>query len=196
MPKTVFYVRVSTKDQNPALQIDAAKQAGIATKNIYVEKASGARADRPELAKALAACEPGDTLACWKLDRVGRSVAHLAKLLQELEARGIHFRTSDGSMDTSSSNGRLLLHMLAAVAQFERDLIIERTRAGLAAHRKAGKRLGPPIKWRPDMARRARELQEKGDMSGEEIARMLKVSRRTLYRGLKAARDHDEVASG
>ena len=95
MSKTIFYARVSTRDQNPALQIDAAQKLGVKSDDIYVEKASGSRHDRPVLAEAIAACEKGDTLACWKLDRVGRSVAHLSKLLADLEAparqdRGTH----------------------------------------------------------------------------------------------------------
>ena len=84
MPKLVFYARVSTRDQNPSLQVDAAKQLGAKSENIFVEKASGSRHDRPVLAEALAACEKGDTLACYKLDRIGRSLAHLSKLLADL----------------------------------------------------------------------------------------------------------------
>ena len=193
MSKTIFYARVSTRDQNPALQIDAAKTLGVKSDNIFVEKASGSRHDRPVLAEALAACEKGDTLACWKMDRVGRSVAHLSKLLADLEARGVHFRTIEDGLDTRGSTGKLVLHMLGAVAQFERDLIIERTKAGLAIARKNGKRLGPPIKWRPDMAKQARKLMKTGELTSQEVANVLKVSRRTLFRGLKDARDHDEL---
>ena len=192
MAKTVFYARVSTRDQNPSLQTDAAKQLGVKSENIFVEKASGSRHDCPVLAKALA-CEKGDTLACHKLDRIGRSLAHLTKLLADLEARGVHFRTVEDGLDTRGSTGKLVLHMLGAVAQFERDLIIERTRAGLAAARKRGKRLGPPVKWQADMVRKAQALLDKGDLNAEEVARTLKVSRRTLFRGLKVARDHDEL---
>lgn len=193
MAKTVFYCRVSTKEQNANLQRDAASTMGVKSENIYVEKASGSRADRPVLAKAIAACKRGDTLACYKLDRVGRSVAHLSKLLVDLDQKEIVFKTADNSMDTSGSTGRLVLHMLSAVAQFERDLILERTRAGLAAARSRGRRLGPPIKWQPDMVRRARDLMASGELSAEEVARTLKVSRRTLFRGLRAARDRDDV---
>ena len=193
MAKTVFYARVSTRDQNPSLQTDAAKQLGVKSENIFVEKASGSRNDRPVLARALAACEKGDTLACYKLDRIGRSLAHLTKLLADLEARGVHFRTVEDGLDTRGSTGKLVLHMLGAVAQFERDLIIERTRAGLAAARKRGKRLGPPVKWQADMVRKAQALLDKGDLNAEEVASTLKVSRQTLFRGLKAARDHDEL---
>jgi len=195
MAKMVFYVRVSTRDQNPALQVDAAKRLGARTNFIFVEKASGSRHDRPVLKRALEACEKGDTLACYKLDRIGRSLAHLTKLLTELEERGINFRTVEDSLDTRGPTGKLVMHMLGAVAQFERDLIIERTRAGLAAARRRGKRLGPPVKWHVDMARKAIVLLEKGDLNAEEVARTLQISRRTLFRGLKAAREHDQLLS-
>jgi DNA invertase Pin-like site-specific DNA recombinase len=148
------------------------------------------------LAEALAACGKGDTFACWKLDRVGRSVQHLSKFVAELTTRGVHFRTADGNADTLTSNGRLLLNMLGAIAEFERDLIIERTRAGLANARKNGKRLGPPVKWQPDMVKQGRRLMERGDLTAQDIANMLKVSRRTLFNGLKAARDHDALLGG
>jgi DNA invertase Pin-like site-specific DNA recombinase len=194
--KTVFYARVSTRDQNPALQIDAAKKLGVRTDNIFVEKASGIRGDRPVLAQALAACEKGDTLACYKLDRVGRSLAHLSKLLGDLEERGVHFRTVEDGLNTQGSTGKLVLHMLGAVAQFERDLIIERTRAGLAAARKNGKHLGPPVKWQAGMVKQARKLLDKGDLTAQEVANVLKVSRRTLFRGLRDAREHDELVEG
>jgi DNA invertase Pin-like site-specific DNA recombinase len=194
MTKIVFYARVSTKDQKLDLQLDAACRLGVATENIFVEKASGARHDRPELAKALAALLPGDTLACYKLDRIGRSLAHLTKLLEELQMRGIAFRTTEDQLNTQGSTGRLVLHMLGAVGQFERDLILERTRAGLQAARNRGKRLGPPVKWSPDKARRAHALMEADGLNAAETAKVLGVSRRTLFRGLRAAREHDELA--
>ena len=193
MTKTVFYARVSTTGQNPELQVDAARKLGVRSGDIYVEKASGARKDRPELAKALAACSRGDTFACWKLDRVARSLSHLTKLLEEIEERGVKFRTVEDGLSTEGSTGKLVLHMLGAVAQFERDLILERTRAGLAVARKNGKRLGPPVKWDPSMASRARALMDKGELSAEEVAGTFKISRRTLFRGLRAARDHDVI---
>ncbi len=194
MAKTLFYARVSTRDQKADLQIEAAKRLGIKTANIYVEKASGTRHDRPVLTKVLAALKRGDTLATYKLDRLGRSLPHLAKVVEELDARGISFMTSEDGLSTKGSTGKLILHMLGAVAQFERELILERTRAGLAAARKRGQRLGPPIKWQADMAKRARNLMEKDGLNADEAARVLGVSRRTLFRGLRAARDHDELA--
>jgi len=195
MAKTLFYARVSTRDQKADLQIEAAKHLGVKTANIYVEKASGTRHDRPVLAKALAALNRGDTLACYKLDRLGRSMFHLAKVVEELDARGISFMTTEDGLSTKGSTGKLVLHMLGAVAQFERDLILERTRAGLAAARKRGKRLGPPLKWQADMAKRARNLMKKDGLNADEAARVLGISRRTLFRGLKAARDRDVLAA-
>jgi DNA invertase Pin-like site-specific DNA recombinase len=195
MARTIYYARVSTKDQKLDLQLDAARKLGIPTRDIYVEKASGVRHDRPVLAKALAALEKGDTLACYKLDRIGRSLVHVTKLLSELEERGVHFRTVEDGLSTQGSTGKLVLHVLGAVAQFERDLILERTRAGLAAARKRGTRLGPPVKWSPDMATRARTLMTKGGLNADDAAKVLGVSRRTMFRGLRAAREHDELAA-
>jgi DNA invertase Pin-like site-specific DNA recombinase len=194
MAKTIFYARVSTRDQKADLQLEAAKRLHVKREHIYVETASGARHDRPQLTKALAALEKGDTLACYKLDRIGRSLTHVSKLLSELTERGIHFQTVDDGLNTQGSTGKLVLHILGAIAEFERDLILERTRAGLAAARQRGKRLGPPIKWQPSMAKRARELMAKDGLNADEAARLLKVSRRTLFRGLQAAREHDELA--
>jgi DNA invertase Pin-like site-specific DNA recombinase len=194
MTKTVFYARVSTRDQKADLQLEAAKRLGVNKAHIYVETASGARHDRPQLAKALASLEKGDTLACYKLDRVGRSLTHVSKLLSELTDRGVHFQTVDDGLSTQGSTGKLVLHILGAIAEFERNLILERTRAGLAAARQRGKRLGPPIKWRPEMAKRAREIMAKDGLNADDAARLLKVSRRTLFRGLQAAREQDELA--
>lgn len=193
MARTVFYGRVSTRDQKLDLQLDAARSLGVKTADIFIEKASGARHDRPVLATALESLKPGDTLACYKLDRIGRSLVHVTKLIAELEERGVHFRTVEDGLSTQGSTGKLILHVLGAVAQFERDLILERTKAGLAAARKRGQRLGPPIKWSPGMATKARRLMTKDGLNADDAAKVLGVSRRTMFRGLKAARDHDEL---
>jgi DNA invertase Pin-like site-specific DNA recombinase len=193
--KTVFYARVSTRDQKADLQLDAARRMGIPTAHIYVEKASGIRHDRPVLEKALATLNAGDTLTCYKLDRIGRSLVHVTKLLADLEARGVHFRTVEDGLSTQGSTGKLILHVLGAVAQFERDLILERTKAGLEAAKKRGKRLGPPLKWSPEMAKKARTLMTKDGLNADDAAKVLGVSRRTMFRGMKAARDHDALVS-
>ncbi len=196
MAKTVFYARVSTRDQKADLQIEAARRLGVKTAYVFVEKASGSRHDRPVLAKALGALEKGDTLACYKLDRIGRSLHHLSGLLKGLEEGGVHFKTADGTVSTTGPTGKLLLHVLGAVAQFERDLILERTRAGLAAARTRGRIGGRPLKMSLEKVARARELMATGELNAGEVAATLKVSRRTLFRGLAVARAHDEVASG
>jgi DNA invertase Pin-like site-specific DNA recombinase len=166
----------------------------VKTADIFVEKASSIRHDRPELVKAIATLKSGDTLACYKLDRVGRNLGHVTKLLADIEERGVHFRTVEDELSTEGSTGKLVLHVLGAVAQFERDLILERTRAGLAAASKRGTRLGPPVKWSPDMAPRARDLLTKGGLNADDATKVLGVSRRTMFRGLRAAREHDELA--
>ena len=193
MGRTLFYARVSTRDQKLDLQLDAARKLGVRTADIFVEKASGVRHDRPVLAKVLAELRSGDTLACYKLDRIGRSVVHVAKLLADLEERGVHLRTVEDGLSTHGSTGKLILHVLGAVAQFERDLILERTKAGLAAARKRGVRLGPPIKWSQEMVSKATRLMSKDGLNADDAAKVLGVSRRTMFRGLKAARDHDEL---
>ncbi len=193
MAKTLFYARVSTRDQKLDLQLDAARRLGVKTADIYLEKASGARHDRPVLAKVLAELKPGDTLACYKLDRLGRSLGHLAKVIEDLEGRGIHFMTTEDGLTTKGSTGKLVLGIMASIAQFERSLILERTQAGLAAAKKRGTRLGPPIKWSPDMVAKARRLMTKDGLNADDAAKVLGVSRRTMFRGLKAARDHDEL---
>ena len=195
MAKTVFYARVSTKGQNLNLQLDAAKRLGVTTGNIFIEKASGTRHDRPQLAKALAELEPGDTLACFKLDRIGRSIAHVTKLLADLDARGVAFRTVEDGINTSGATGKLITHVLAAVAEFERALIMERVQAGLAAAKSRGAKLGAPVKWTPDMVKRAERLMSKDGLSADDAARVLGVSRRTLFRGLRMAREHDSLAA-
>lgn len=191
-----FYARVSTKGQKVDMQVDAARRLGVKAADIYVENASGARHDRPVLAELLSKLKRGDTLACFKLDRIGRSLPHVVKLLADLEERGVAFVTTEDGLSTKGSTGKLVVAIMAAVAAFERDLILERTNAGLAAARKRGKRLGPPVKWDAGMVGKARRLMESDGLNADEAARALGVSRRTLFRGLKAAREHDQVVAG
>ena len=195
MANTIFYARVSTKDQKLDLQLDTARQLGVKTDNVFVEKASGARQDRPTLAKALAELKKGDTFACYKLDRVGRSLAHVSRLLADLEGRGVHFRSVADGLDTGSNHGKLVLHILGAIAQFERDLTMERIRAGIDAAKRRGKHMGRPWKWSLEMVRRARKLMNKDGLNADDTAKVLGVSRRTLFRGLRAADDHDRLAA-
>src|SRR5437763_5144410 len=134
--------RVSTDDQNLDLQKDALKKAGCA--RIFTDVASGAKDERAGLAEALAFLRPGDTLAVWKLDRLGRSLKHLIEAVTTLQARKVGFRSLQESIDTTTSGGKLIFHVFGALAEFERDLIRERTRAGLQAARARGRRGGRP----------------------------------------------------
>lgn len=136
----IGYARVSTEDQNPALQLDALQAAGC--ERVFSDQASGAQADRPGLAEALAFARPGDTLICWRLDRLGRSVRHLIELAEDLQARGVGLCSLHDQIDTTTAGGKMLFHVLAALAEFERGLIQERTRAGLAAARARGRKGG------------------------------------------------------
>jgi len=194
MSKTVFYARVSTRDQNPNGQLDAAQRLGVKPEHVFVETASGARHDRPMLAKALAAVAKGDTFAAFKLDRVGRSLPHLVQILKDLEARGVHFMTVEDGLSTKGSTGKLITHILAAIAQFERSLMLERTRAGLAAARARGKVPGRRRLMLPADIKRAQDLMKAGELSSDEIASMMKVSRATLFRHLRRARELEQVA--
>lgn len=142
----IGYARVSTGEQNPALQFDALSQAGC--ERIFTDSASGASLDRPELGKALSELRSGDTLVTWKLDRLGRSLAHLIILITQLDARGVAFRSLSEAIDTGTASGRLLFHVMGALAEFERALISERTRAGMAAARARGRVIGRPPKLR------------------------------------------------
>ncbi|RJF76734.1 recombinase family protein [Azospirillum cavernae] len=138
----IGYARVSTDDQTTAAQMDVLRAVGCAT--IFEEKASGASRARPELARTLARLSRGDTLVIWKLDRLGRSLSHLLEVIEDLRGRGCHFRCLTSPIDTASPHGTLVLQMLGAVAEYERSLIRERTRAGLAAARARGRVGGNP----------------------------------------------------
>ena len=138
----VGYARVSTDEQDDALQVDALEQAGC--ERIYRDKASGATAQRPSLQEALDYVREGDTLVVWRLDRLGRSLKHLIETIGALEERGVGFRSLQEAIDTTTSGGRLIFHIFGALAEFERNLIRERTRAGLAAARARGRKGGRP----------------------------------------------------
>jgi DNA invertase Pin-like site-specific DNA recombinase len=177
----IGYARVSTADQDPQLQLDALTKAGC--ERCFVDYASGARADRPELAKALDYVRPGDTLTVWKLDRLGRNLSHLIDTLTGLEQRGVQFASLTEGMDTGTPMGRLLFAIMGALAEFERALIRERTVAGLVAARAAGRCGGRPRSLTTEKVAQARILWEAGT-GAASIARMLGVSRMTVYRAL------------
>ncbi len=136
----IGYARVSTQDQNLELQIEALTKAGC--KKIFEDKVSGSRAERPGLAKARDVLREGDTLVVWKLDRLGRSVKHLVNLVVELEQQGVQFKSLTDVIDTGTPSGRFFFHVMASLAQMERELTIERTRAGLAVARQLGRKGG------------------------------------------------------
>lgn len=178
----IGYARVSTDDQNPDLQLDALKGAGC--DRIYTDKGQGgAKRSRPQLDKCLADLKPGDVLTVWKLDRLGRSLSHLVAVLEDLNGRGVAFHSLTEAIDTSNAAGRLLGHMIAALAEFERALITERTRAGIKAAKRRGVKLGRKPALSPEQITHARKLIDKGESPGD-VAKLLKVARSTLYKTL------------
>ncbi len=185
--RTIGYARVSTEDQDLALQLDALKEQGCIERWIFTDKASGGTTERPGLTACLSVLERGDVLLVWRLDRLGRSVAHLVDLVEQLRRRGIGFRSiCDGAVDTTSASGELIFNVFAALAQFERRLIQERTKAGLLAARARGRVGGRPA-IQPDDPRvlTAKALHRDPSMKIRDICRSLQVSRSTLYRRLR-----------
>jgi DNA invertase Pin-like site-specific DNA recombinase len=181
----IGYARVSTAEQNLALQRDALRAAGC--EDIFEDHASGARDDRPGLAKALVHIRPGETLVVWKLDRLGRSMAHLIETVRGLETRGIGFRSLTEGVDTTTPGGTLIFHLFGALAQFERDLIRERTRAGLKAAEARGRKGGRKPSVTPEKLARARALVASG-LTVREAAGRLKVGKTALYEALASAK--------
>jgi DNA invertase Pin-like site-specific DNA recombinase len=181
----VGYARVSTQDQNPQLQQDALGKAGC--EEIFVDKASGTLAERPRLSKAMDYLREGDVLCVWRLDRLGRSLKHLVQVVADLESRGVGFRSLTEGIDTTTATGRLVFHIFASLAEFERDLTVERTKAGLAAARARGRRGGRKPSLTPTKVQVARQMHAEGASTVSEIASVLGVSRATIYRHLGAA---------
>lgn len=175
----IGYARVSTQDQNLDLQRQALTAAGCS--KIYEDTISGARAERPGLARALDALREGDTLVVWKLDRLGRTVKGLVDLVEGLHSKGVQFRSLTDNIDTSSPSGRFFFHVMASLAQMERELIAERTRAGLQAARKAGRIGGRKRKMTDRKIAAARKLLQQGTPA-RDVAESLGVSVPTLYR--------------
>src|SRR2546428_13662516 len=180
-PMKIGYVRVSKQEQHEALQIDVLKEAGC--EKWFLDKMTGSQAERKGLAEALTYLRPGDTLVVWKLDRAGRSLTHLIDLLKGLKERNIGFISLTEKIDTSSPGGKLIFHLMGALAEFERDLIRERTNAGLAAARARGRVGGRPRKLKTN-GKVALDRQMFADQSHSipEICAALGISRATLYR--------------
>jgi len=180
----IGYARVSTIEQDPMLQEEALQAAGC--QHLFIDRASGALTQRPELDAALTYLRPGDTLVVWRLDRLGRSLRHLLQVVADLGDRAVAFRSLHENIDTTTATGRLCLHIFAALAEFERDLIRERTQAGLAAARARGRKGGRPPLMTPTKVALAKRMLEEG-VSPAEIAHTLSVSRATVYRHLASA---------
>ena len=182
----IGYARVSTQGQNPQLQLDALKAAGC--ERSFVERASGAQRERPELQGALEYMREGDTLVVWKLDRLARSLKQLIATIKSLETREIGFRSLTEDIDTTTPGGRQTFHLFAALAEFERSIIKERTTAGLAAARARGRKGGRPPSLNAKDLTAAKALLSDPEITVEEVAKRLKVSPATLYRHLPGGR--------
>ena len=180
----IGYARVSTQDQNLDLQIDALTKAGC--KKVFDDKISGSRAERPGLAKALEMLREGDTLAVWKLDRLGRSVKNLVDLVGELHKQGIQFKSLTDAIDTGTPSGRFFFHVMASLAEMERELTVERTRAGLEVARQLGRKGGRKRQMTDSKIESAKKLLANG-VPPRDVAKNLGVSVPTLYRWIPAS---------
>jgi DNA invertase Pin-like site-specific DNA recombinase len=176
------YARVSTDDQKADLQIAALEKAGC--EHVFTDTTSGSSSKRPELTRCLVSLRAGDVLVVWKLDRLGRSLSHLVEVLSDLQKRGVAFLSLTEAIDTESAAGRLMGHILGALAEFERSLIVERTQAGLKAAKQRGQKLGRRPSLSEDQRKHARKLLDKGH-SPAAVAKLLNVCRATLYNSLK-----------
>ena len=183
------YARVSTLEQDVQLQLDALTAAGVPANNIHVDQASGTRDDRPALLTVLALVGQGDRLTVWRLDRLGRSLTHLVNTVDDLGRRGVAFRSLSDPVDTSTASGRMMLGIFASFAQFERDLISERTMAGLAAIKASGVPLGRPSRVHPQQVAHVHQLSREGK-SQRTIAALTGLSRPVVQRVLRG-----EIAS-
>jgi len=181
-PRLMGYARVSTDAQTTRLQLDALKAAGC--ERIFEDKESGALRSRPRLDRALAELHAGDTLVVWKLDRLGRSLRHLLDISETLRERGVALRSLTEHIDTATAAGKMLYAVLGAVAQFERDVLRERTVAGMRAAKSRGEHIGRPPALTSSQIREARKMLERGG-SPSHVARVLRIGRSTLYRHLR-----------
>ena len=180
------YARVSDSSQNHDLQMDALRAAGC--ERIFIETASGARADRPELAKLLEQARSEDQICIWRLDRLARSLRHLIAIADDLNGRGIALRSLTESIDTKTPSGRFMFNILGALSSMEREIIVERTRAGLQAAAARGRRGGRPPALDEAQIRAAKAMLASGNMSAIEVAQQLGCAASTLYRHLPGGR--------
>lgn len=189
----IGYARVSTDDQNLDLQRDALQAAGC--ERVFEDMVSGARADRSGLTTLMSMLRAGDTVVIWRLDRLGRSLKNLIELVERLEATKVGLRSLQENIDTTSSGGKLVFHLFGALAEFERNLIRERTQAGLVAARARGRMGGRPKRLDPAKLALALKLHRERNHTVEEICKMMGISKSTLYNYLdKAESDGGRVA--
>lgn len=179
----IGYARVSTQEQNTTMQKHALKQSGC--EKIFSDTASGARTDRPGLDKAFDHLRTGDTLVVWKLDRLGRSLQHLIETIKLLQEKKIGFMSLQENIDTTTTGGKLVFHIFSALAEFERDVIRDRTKAGLVAARARGRLGGRPTLLVPKQIARLKKLYDARKNTVEEICKIYSISRPTFYNYLK-----------
>jgi DNA invertase Pin-like site-specific DNA recombinase len=175
------YARVSTQDQNLQMQIDALLNAGVEDKNIFREKITGTKKDRPQLDEMLKYLRAGDTVVVWKLDRIGRSMKHLIEIIDDFNQKGINFISLHENIDTTSATGKLVFRIFASLAEFERDMISERTKAGLESARARGRSGGRPSK-KNDKVELALKMYRSKEYSISQITEATGLSKTTLYR--------------
>lgn len=186
MPKLIGYARVSKGEQNLNLQLDALTEYGCLKKNIFIDKISGSKSERPGLSNCLTSLQEEDTLVIWRLDRLGRSLKHLIEVIEDLHERNIFFKSiNDGHIDTTTASGELIFNIFSSLAQFERRLIQERTKAGLKAARARGKLGGrPPMSPNNPKVIAAKQMHKNLNIDINEICKELDISKPTLYRYL------------
>jgi len=180
----IGYARISTQDQSVNLQHDALTAAGC--EKVFQDVASGAKSERAGLAEAVEFARAGDTLVVWKLDRLGRSLKHLIETVNQLHERGVGFASLQENIDTTTSGGKLIFHVFGALAEFERELIRERTQAGLKAARARGRKGGRKEKLSPKQVEMAKAMVSDPNISISSICETLKISKPTLYRYVPA----------
>jgi len=183
----IGYARISTLEQHLDLQIDALKKAGC--EKIITDEVSGSVADRPGLSKLKELLRKGDTLIVWRLDRLGRTLRHLIEWVNELDEQGISFKSLQETIDTTSPSGKLIFHIFGALSEFERNLIRERTRAGLAAARARGRQGGRPKKLKKDKRQLAVDLYNNKRHSISQICDMAGISKPTLYKYVRESNE-------
>jgi DNA invertase Pin-like site-specific DNA recombinase len=192
MAMRIGYARVSRRDQDPAMQEDELRRAGC--EKVVWEKGSGARSDRPGLAQALDYTRKDDTLVVWRLDRLGRSLKDLISLVEDLQERGVEFQSLREAIDTNTSGGRLVFHIFGALSEFEREVIRERTQAGLDAARARGRKGGRKKALTDKQVKTAQKMLRDPETTVTEVSEALGVSRSTIYRWVGAVRPVRETA--